>query len=147
MGIALYPTSSQLFFNLGDSEALRGNSAEALEALRIAERLGYTNHGDSIGNLLRSYSRIGRQEDVERLFGDLQALSREFHIGPGLWAIAYLSLGDQEQALEWLNRAAEQLDPDNSYLALYGIAKNVRANPILDQPEFVEVRSRLGFRE
>ncbi len=146
-GLVLYPTSSELYVNLGDSEALRGNSAEALEALRIAEGLNYASRADSLATLLRSYSRIGRHEDVERLFGELQALSREFHIGPGIWAVAYLSLGDQEKALDWLNRAAEQPEPGNGYVALYGIAGNVRANPILDQPEFVEVRRRLGFRE
>ncbi len=59
-GIALYSTSSQLYFKLGDSERLRGNSAEALEAYRLAERLNFLNNADSLANLLYGYSRTRR---------------------------------------------------------------------------------------
>ena len=42
---------------------------------------------------------------------------------------------------------AEDPAPATGYVRLGDIVWNLRANPILDQPEFIEVRSKLGFRE
>ena len=41
----------------------------------------------------------------------------------------------------------EANEPDEGFWSLMFIRSNVFSDPILDQPEFVEVRSRLGFRE
>ena len=93
------------------------------------------------------YGRAKSSEDAQRLFGLLQDRASEYHIGAGAWAQAYLGVGDQQQALEWLNTAANTPALDNGFVNLYVIAGNFTADPILEQPEFREVRSRLGFRE
>ncbi len=146
-GLELYPDSAQLYFNLGEAEAKRGNNDAALTALRRAEELSFAGTVGNHVDLLESYSSVGSQEDVERLFVETQALSNEFHMGPGLWATAYLGLRNREQTLEWLNIAADNPAPTNDYVQRYELAGNFLANPILDEPEFVEVRSRLGFKQ
>ena len=54
---------------------------------------------------------------------------------------------DDAQALRELTRAIE--NPKLNYIGhtLEMIKQNPYLDPILDQPEFVAVRSRLGFRE
>ena len=58
-----------------------------------------------------------------------------------------MGVGDYERALEALNRLADQEGPDKGSVLFGWFKNNYWGDPILDQPEFVEVRSRLGFRE
>ena len=146
--IRLSPTDSRPHRQLGGVEVLRGNLTLAIDELRLSESLGATDGLIyDLAILISFYSRAGSSEDAQRLFDLLEDRASEYHIGAGAWAQAYLGIGDRQQALEWLNTAAETPAPDNGFLNLYVIAGNLNANPILDQPEFVEVRSRPGFRE
>ncbi len=64
--------------------------------------------------------------------------------------MAYMIIGDCENALERLNRAIEIIsggEPDTGFWNLQNIRNNINSDPILERAEFVEVRSRLGFRE
>ena len=81
-----------------------------------------------------------------RLFTRLEALANDYNIGSATWASAYLAIGEEERALEWLIAAAENQMPDEGFSMLWNLRANTFGNPILDQPEFVEVRNRLGFR-
>ncbi len=64
------------------------------------------------------------------------------------WAIAYLGVGDHKRALDWLKLAAESRNPGEGGVNVTTmLARNAWSDSILNQPEFVEVRSRLGFRE
>ena len=58
-----------------------------------------------------------------------------------------VAIGDQQRALGWLKDAADKPQPYESHGAQTYLKTNIWNDPILDQPEFVEVRSRLGFRE
>jgi tetratricopeptide (TPR) repeat protein len=133
---------------LGTLEATRGNGAVALEEIRLSERLGGVDQSvNDIVDTLYTYGVAGSQDDARRLFTLLQERATEFQIGPGIWAVAYLGLRDRQQALERLTEAAENPTLDNGYISLYGIAWNYFDDPMLDEAEFVEVRSRLGFRQ
>ncbi len=68
-------------------------------------------------------------------------------IGPAQWALVHLAAGNIDQALDWLNTAAENRLPVGGFFITALKKANLFSDPILDQPEFVEVRSRLGFRE
>ncbi len=61
--------------------------------------------------------------------------------------LLYLAINDQQRVLDWLKVAADNPQPYKSFIVLMWLKNNVWNDPILDQPEFVEVRSRLGFRE
>ena len=50
-------------------------------------------------------------------------------------------------ALDWLKVAADNPQPYEGHFILMYLKTNIWNDPILDQLEFVEVRSRLGFRE
>ena len=46
-----------------------------------------------------------------------------------------------------LNRVAEEKGPDEGLFHFGFIINNIWGDPVLEQPEFVEVRSRLGVWE
>jgi len=96
--------------------------------------------------LAYGYSRLGRYEDAVR--------TAEHITESPAPVLAYLAVGDDGAALNRLNQLAEiqtQLTQTVAVTEVRDALFNIKANPwndpILDQPEFVEVRSRLGFRE
>jgi hypothetical protein len=54
--------------------------------------------------------------------------------------MAYLAIGDEARALEWLEVAAARAgrhEPDQSINVLAALKSNVTNDPVLKQPEFV----------
>ena len=79
-----------------------------------------------------------------------EILSSDFTGDVGNDAVVALAEGDSATVLELLREhiRSTPLTTDAFDLAsLIYIKANIWNDPILDQPEFVEVRSRLGFRE
>jgi len=146
--IQINPAHQRRHRHLGAIETNLGILTRATEELRLSESLGGADASiTDLAILIYCYGRAGSSEDAERLFGTLQDRANEYYIGARIWALAPLGVGDRQQALAWLNKAAETPTPDNGYVLLYVIANNFYADPILEEREFVEVRSRLGFRE
>ena len=77
----------------------------------------------------------------------IEQSSPDRRIAPGVWALLYLAIDDQRQALYWLADAADNPQPYESHVVLMWLKINIWQDPVLDQPEFVAVRSRLGFQE
>jgi hypothetical protein len=119
-----------------------------LTELRTTERLRVTPSNPTLlAGLLYSYSRIEQSQDVARLFSELQKTAADGQVGAGTWALAYLGLGDSDQALRWLRVAVAKIEnhePDAGFLNLMSIKTNVHANPVLDEPRFRELRDRIG---
>ena len=61
------------------------------------------------------------------------------------WVFAYLGVRDADQALHHLKLAAGKWAGIGR--GQISIKNNFYHDPILEQPEFAEVRSRLGFKE
>jgi TolB-like protein len=146
-GIELAPTLSLQHAWLAEAEIARGNSEVAFNELRLAEELLGTNRVIiSLLDILYGYGRIGRGADAERLFAEVQQQSATQEIGAGGWASAYLAIGDQARALEWLRVGAERAREkklDQGFFTLMNIRMNPTADPVLEQPEFVAVREAL----
>ena len=144
------PDAGQIRHWLGQTEARLGNRAAALNELQTAERVSDTRNDSNptiVVGLLYSYSRIDQSEDVARLFSEFEKAAADGVVGAGTWALAYLGLGDSDQALRWLRVAVEKIEnhePDAGFLNLMSIKTNVQANPVLDEPRFRELRDRIG---
>ncbi len=63
------------------------------------------------------------------------------------WALGYLAVGENEQALAALHRTIENPALVSEPFPFTFMRHNDWTDPVLEQPEFLEVRSRLGFRE
>ena len=146
--IRLDPAFVFSIFSLGSLEATRGNLTEAGRLMQIAEELlGPVQSGFILGYLAYGYGLAERPEKARQVFDRISQLAENRRVGAISWAMAYLGIGDQEQALASLNAVANDHAPDEGSYFRGTLKRNVYGDPILDQPEFVEVRSRLGFRE
>jgi TolB-like protein/Flp pilus assembly protein TadD len=146
--IALDPAFFFSYQMLGLVEAARGNHAEALKQLRFAEELSRgIPSADVMSNLTYGYGLIGRSEDAMRMFSRIESMASEFHVGAASWALAYLGIGDEERALDFLVAARDVSRGGEGYLALTFLAGNAFNDPILEQRTFAEARRRLGLRD
>jgi TolB-like protein/DNA-binding winged helix-turn-helix (wHTH) protein len=125
-----------------------GDTEAAIRQLEVAEKLVV---GDQtvrfLGPWAYAYSRAGREGEAARFFrmmGEFE--SKGMPSGAGAWAMGYLAIGDQARALEWLEIAvgkAANHEPDQDWNALVALKTNVTNDPVLRQPEFVEVLARI----
>jgi Flp pilus assembly protein TadD len=146
--IELSPTLPDAYWDLALYEGILGNSTEGLNRLRIAEQL-LQDHTNLVlsGLLAYTYGRLGSTEDAARLLRRLEDESATRRVPSTAWIQAYLGVGDEDNALGWMNAAADDPPLYEGHFGMASIAANGYHDPVLDQPQFVEVRSRLGFRE
>jgi len=146
--IRVAPTLVFVYPLLGLAEVARGNETESLEELRFAEELLQSTQGpDQLALTAYGYGLLGRANDAMRILAQLRSVAEEFYVGPGSWAAAYLSVGENDLALDWLERAAQVRTPDEGWTSLSIIGANALADPVLERPEFVEVRQQLGYSD
>ncbi len=140
----LFPLDASGYSSLGVVEATRGNYEEAVRNLRRAEEL----FGENItqvfryAHLAQGYGLAGEHQDAERVVSALTERAQETSIGEAVWALAYIALGDYDQALTRL-RAAMAAPSSASYVTLLEIKANPWADPVLDEPRFKDVLSGL----
>jgi TolB-like protein/Tfp pilus assembly protein PilF len=129
-----------------DAVAL-GNKDEALAELQLLERMLAGNRPlVFLPELAYAYSRLGRGDDVARLFAEIEARAAETDVGIGTWAMAYLAAGNEDEALRRLEAAAEKArnhEPDQGYIQLMNLKMNFLEDPRLEEPGFAEVLSRV----
>jgi len=134
---------------LAFADIARGNIEEARAQLDVVAR---ATAGDAqqivfLPELAYGFARAGRPEDARRVFEEMQdAANGGAPTGAGAWAMAYLAIGDQRSALEWLEigaKSAENHEPDPSFINLLNLKMNITDDPTLKQPEFAAVFNRI----
>ncbi len=144
------PGHGNAYLWLALTEIARGNDGVALENVIRADQLWSAPTVWGHAEMAYTYGRLGRSTDAARHADQFEILTADIPGDVGNEAVASLAVGDSEKALELLNehvqttlRATDAFD----LASLIYIKVNVWNDPILEQPEFVEVRSRLGFME
>ncbi len=88
-----------------------------------------------------AYARTGRRDQALSLLRQMEERSRKPYVAPSARALVYLGLGDQQHALEWLERAYAELDWRLIYL---------KADPLFDElrgeSRFVEILGRMHVK-
>ena len=123
------------------NEFMRGNYDEVRRQIALLEAL----HSGRRHTRIYLYGRMGDREAAVRMFNSWPEERVRTRTSGAEIALAYLGIGDEAAALDHLQRLAENKTPYNSGDVETNIAMNLYADPRLDQPEFVEVRRRLGF--
>ncbi len=130
-------------------EALRGNSDEALKYLQIEEQLRPSP--GSLGLVQRAliYALIDRQDDTQRLIASLEQREAEgASIALQIRAVARLAVGETDEVLEILRELTANEDRVTGSGELEAaIRYNIWNLPVLEEPEFVELREQLGFTD
>jgi Flp pilus assembly protein TadD len=114
------------------------------DAVRELERALAIDPGIPFGGALAyAYGAAGRTDDARRLLETLEAGAKAGRVLPSSVALAHLGVGDRDQALAWLARAAEIDDP---FLTNSGLLPPWY-DSVRDDPRFAEAARRLGLPE
>jgi tetratricopeptide (TPR) repeat protein len=109
------------------------------EALEIYQRLEQTRQRPSSG-LVITYARLGRTDDARKALARLTSAAETGYVPGELIAAAYLSLGDKESAIQWLNRAVEEHSG-----AIHSIAFAPEFRALRGDRRFAEILRRIGL--
>jgi TolB-like protein/DNA-binding winged helix-turn-helix (wHTH) protein len=124
---------------VGQAYEQKGDYAQAIPELKRAVELS-KGTPLMVSALAHAYARSGNRAEAERLLAELQGESRKQYVSPYYFALVYVGLGRNEQALDWLEQAFA--DRSNGLVFL-------KVEPELDQlrlnPRFLALQKKLGF--
>jgi TolB-like protein/DNA-binding winged helix-turn-helix (wHTH) protein/Flp pilus assembly protein TadD len=123
---------------LGHALIANGQPDEAITVLEKA--LGPDRNPAVIGVLVRAYAHAGRRKEALRLLDELKRRQQTGYVAAAPFVNAYLGLGDNEQALAWLERAYQE---QSNLLQL--IKVHPFFDPLRDDPRFVDLVHRVGL--
>jgi len=111
------------------------------DATRIFEKL-YAADRTSAGAVLGyTYGVTGRKAEALAVLSQLEALkSAESYISPQEFALIHIGLGDKENALVWLKKAA-----DEHFAPLAYVSVDPLFDPIRSDPRFIELIKSLNL--
>lgn len=137
-----YPDAAPYHSHLAFAEIGLGDEVEALRQLQLAEELfGSRLNSYRAASIALAYAKLGRSDDVTRLFGRLQQMES---VSQAAWAAAYIALGDYDQALQHLEMAvAEPESISGATNVLYFLADNPFQDPELESARFQALFDRL----
>jgi TolB-like protein/tetratricopeptide (TPR) repeat protein len=144
--VEMSPAASVIHAWLAYTEIARGNNDAAVSEMQLIEQLWQSRLALNLLDLAYCYGRIGDHENAQRLYDEIKAIAAEQEIGAGGWAIASMAIGDYQEGLRWLNVGAEKAarhELDAGMFSLMNLKLNFTADPMLEMPEFVDVRNRL----
>ena len=93
-----------------------------------------------MGVLVRAYAHAGRRREALRLVDELKRRQQTGYVAAAPFVNAYLGLGDNEQALAWLERAYQE---QSNILQL--IKVHPYFDPLRGEPRFVDLVHRVGL--
>jgi tetratricopeptide (TPR) repeat protein len=133
------PNFAHARYRLGQIYILTGMNQDAIVELKKAVALS----GESpraIAELGLAYARLGDTSEALKLVGELKARSRLRYVSPFNIALIYGGLGDNRQALDWLEMAYKEHAPSLNLLKLSPAFDSLRS-----EPRFTELVKRIGL--
>jgi len=128
-------------WGLGLAYAQVGMFPEAIDSLEQAIRVTERTPA-MLAALAHVLARSGRKNSALQVFSELRDLSRQRYISAYDMATIALSLGNQGQAISWLERACSERSPYLAYLQVDSRFKNLRM-----LPPSRGVMRRIGFAQ
>ncbi len=123
---------------LGMSYSQKGEMKLALAELERATSLGECNQ--SLGELARALAISGKRQDARKIADRLIAEWRRSHVGAYDIAIIQAGLGNQDQALAWLEQAHE----DRAFF-MVDLKNEPELDPLRSDPRFKQLLRRMNF--
>ena len=125
----------------GQTYLQKGQFERAVAELRKAVDL---SHGTPmmVSALAHTYARAGNKIEAEKLLAQLGVESKNQYVSPYYFAIVYAGLGENETAMDWLDKAFADRSNGLVFLQVEPELDGLRSNP-----RFIALRKKLEFPE
>jgi TolB-like protein/Flp pilus assembly protein TadD len=112
------------------------------EAVQTAERAVtvWDRNPAALALLARAYARAGRRADAAGIIDELRRRGRDGYVPPAVYVHAYLGTGDNERALDALERAYQEHSNIVRFLKTHPLF-----DPIRSHPRFTALSQRVGL--
>jgi TolB-like protein/Flp pilus assembly protein TadD len=135
--IEMDPNFAVAHYQLGQALDQTGMHAEAISELEKAVSLSPDN-ANFQSNLAYAYAVSGRREDAKKIAGQLQRRSGEPSSIDANIALVYIGLGDNAQAMVWLEKAYQaRFNPSILFRPVF--------DPLRPDAQFQELMRRIGL--
>jgi len=127
---------------LGWISAAEGRYEEAIEYYRQGISIWGKPNPYMQGYMGHAFGESGNMDEARKILADLLELDKEGYLPPFIISLVYIGLGENENAIDWLEKAEEVLDWNLSYAKVYPLF-----DPLRSHPRFQELLRRMGFSE
>ena len=133
------PRDPYALWQMGFALIMKGEPERAIPVLQQASAASGRSAG-MIDLLAAAYARAGRRDEALRLLDELKARQRTGYVPAASFIIAYMGLGDYDQAFVWIEKACRERS---------NILQFVKVHPLFDplrhDPRFAGVVRRVGL--
>lgn len=106
------------------------------------EALSFAERGPELHQKIYIYARAGRRDEALKFLDELKDFSSQQYHDAFYTAVAYVGLGDYEQAFELLNKAYIDRSSEMVFLKI-----EPALDPIRSDPRFAELCRKMGLEE
>jgi adenylate cyclase len=140
--IELYPNSALAHDNLGQSYVYKGMFDKGISEIKRSIAISGGNDVMQKNDLADAYVRAGKMDEARNVLADLLKMKEQGFGSETAIAGVYVSLGEKDKAIEWLQRAYER---HIGYLVF------INCDPTFDDlrpdPRFQSLLKKIGFRD
>jgi tetratricopeptide (TPR) repeat protein len=133
------PTYELPHLVVGQAYGQKGDYSLAIPELEKAVELSHRTPL-MLSALAHGYARSGNRKAAETLLAELQAKSTSEYVSPYYFAVVYVGLGKNEQAIDWLEKAFA--DRSNGLVFL---RMEPELDPLRSNRRFLDLQQKLGF--
>ena len=117
-----------------------GRHAQAISEYQRAIELSQRDL-DALAGLAHAYAAIGKKAEAEKILSELQRQSKGSYVSPYMIATIYSSLGQNDKAFEFLEKAYQDRSPD----IVYFLRADLRLDGLRPDPRFQNLLRRVDF--
>jgi eukaryotic-like serine/threonine-protein kinase len=125
---------------LGRAYEHKGRLPESIAEFQLALELEKDNP-EIWSGLGHAYALSGKKAEAQKVLAHLKGLSVHNYVAPFDFAVIYAGLGEEDQAIAWLNRAYT----DRSYYMAVYLTTDARLDSLRSDPRFADLLRRVGL--
>ncbi len=114
--LTMEPDYAPALVSLGSSYAELGRWDEAVIELKKARSID--DNPGTVAKLSQTHARAGRRTQALQLLRELQDLSTTRYVDPYNFTVIYASLGEHDEAMEWLQKGFEERSTSLPFLKI-----------------------------
>jgi tetratricopeptide (TPR) repeat protein len=134
------PQFVRAYVTLGSTYGQKGMYQEAIAVFERAMDL--SGDRSKIAALGRAYALSGKKEEALEAIEELKDLSKQRYVSPYCIALIYASLGETDQAIDWLRNAYEEHVSELIYMKVDPYLDKIRSDS-----RFIELLVKVGLEE
>lgn len=136
--VKVEPNYAVAHYELGIALLKKGSAEDAIGELERARAL--ENNPRITSALAFAYGSANRTDQAQAVITELENLSTKRYVSPFSFALAYAGLGDQETAINWIEKARDERSDAIGILNVHPFLLDLHSNP-----RFAKLAREVGY--